>query len=314
MTKITPIVIAGLLFSVIFSTSCTTTVEMPDSPVEIAVHRIEKGAVYTMELESAPFPHPERAEGYSFEGKFYPFSPHYNRSTVVIFVPKGFEPKRKVDLVFYFHGMFSSVERAPVDFNLYNQFTDSRVNAILILPEAAWNAPDAFGGKLEDPGNFKALVGDVMGVLLQKEIVPGGSLGSIIIAGHSGAWRIISKILENRDYAFHVKEVYLFDSLFAGLDTYAKWISKWGKRFIAVYTENGMTQYNTFLLIEKLLWKNLLPGIVADDPEEDKMLDRRRILFLRSPYDHYGVLFGNDQFRRLLESSRLRKTEGQGAS
>ena len=81
------------------------------------------------------------------------------------------------------------------------------------MPEAAKNAADSYGGKMQQTGMFKALVEDVMNELKSEAIVPrNAGPGHIVLAGHSGGFRVIADILKNGQVP--VNEVFLFDALY----------------------------------------------------------------------------------------------------
>jgi len=44
-------------------------------------------------------------------------------------------------------------------------------------------------------------------------------------------------------------------------------------------------------------------AVASDEPLPDGLALASRVLFLRSRYDHYGVVSGADQFGRILRSS-----------
>ena len=50
------------------------------------------------------FPDTGRRLGHVYSGKLYSAKEHYNDSTVLIIAPKNLNAKKKVDLVFWFHG------------------------------------------------------------------------------------------------------------------------------------------------------------------------------------------------------------------
>jgi len=81
--------------------------------------RNDFGRIVSLSLIAAPFPHRARKDGYSHEGEFFPRDGHYDDSKVSVFIPKGFEPSGSVDLVFFFHGWYSSVSEAARDFALF---------------------------------------------------------------------------------------------------------------------------------------------------------------------------------------------------
>src|SRR5512140_453468 len=135
--------------------------------------------------ELAMFPHEKRAKGHTYEGKAYPADVHYSDSTVAIFVPKGFRAGDATNLVFYFHGWRNNVDDTLRQFQVAEQLAASGVNAVLVLPEGPKNAPDSFGGRLEETGVFAGLVADVLGTLKARGLVASTKPGAIVLAGHS---------------------------------------------------------------------------------------------------------------------------------
>ncbi len=282
-----------------------TTIPPSEEPEQVYKEDVPGGEIYYTQLDSAPFPHPKRRDGFTREGVFYPYNPHYSNSAVGIFVPEHFTPGRSIDLVYYFHGNFETIASAPNKFDLYRQFAESGVNALFIMPETAFNAPDNFGGKLEEPGGFERLTKDIIAYINGSGIGSESGLGKIVISGHSGAHRVMAKILDLDEHSRKIKEVILFDALFAEVEAFADWIGLFKNRLALVYTENGRTADNTRKLMELtegILWK---PKVVADEVSTEKRELQCKILIIQSPYDHYGVQFKTDQFRRLLASSRV---------
>lgn len=207
--------------------------------------------------------------------------------------------------MFYFHGNFETIATAPVKFDLYRQFTESGVNALLILPETAFNTPDNFGGKLEEPEGFKRLTEELLAYINGSGICTSGGLGSIVLTGHSGAHRVMAKVLQLGGYPRKIREVILFDALFDEVETFAEWPGLFRSRLAVVYTKNGRTEENTAKLKELRRKRLIRAREVEDVPGTSPGKLQRKILILASPYDHYGVQFKADEFKRLLASSRV---------
>ena len=88
------------------------------------------------------FPEIKRMNGYTYDGQVYDFSNHYRDSSVLIIVPDGFkEINNAADIIFWFHGWHNNIDTALNYYHLASQFVASHKNAILILAEAAKNAP-----------------------------------------------------------------------------------------------------------------------------------------------------------------------------
>src|SRR5690349_8631144 len=158
-----------------------------------------QGQLILKSLASAPFPHPQRAEGHKYKDEFYSAAEHYSDSTVAIFIPKGFRETGKVDFVVHFHGWRNHVDEVLRRYELIPQLVESGRNAVLVIPQGPWDAPDSFGGKLEDQGGFKRFMDEVaetlrhQSTLRKKEF----AIGSIILSGHSGGYHVMASILDH---------------------------------------------------------------------------------------------------------------------
>ena len=129
------------------------------------------GEVIISELSNAPFPHQKRVSGHTYNNKSYSFEEHYNDSTVLIFIPKGYKAETDNDFVIHFHGWYNNADSVLNQFKLIEQFSESGKNAILVVPQGPKNAPDSFGGKLEDENGFLRFMNDVTDLLYEKKIM-----------------------------------------------------------------------------------------------------------------------------------------------
>src|SRR5258708_30590119 len=126
------------------------------------------GELIVTQLNSAPFPHPLRAEGHRYKDQFFSAKEHYSDNTVAIFIPKGFEPADRIDFVVHFHGWKNNVEGVLKRYEIIQQLIESGRNAILVVPQGPRDASDSFGGRLEDADGFKRFMNDITGILRQK--------------------------------------------------------------------------------------------------------------------------------------------------
>src|SRR5260370_12273245 len=113
-------------------------------------HYARQGQLLLVRLPTAPFPHPQRAEGHKYKEQFFSAAEHYTNDTVAIFIPKGFRETGRIDFVVHFHGWQNNVEGVLKRYQLIEQLIASGRNAVLIMPQGPYNASDSFGGKLED--------------------------------------------------------------------------------------------------------------------------------------------------------------------
>ncbi len=268
------------------------------------------GKVFVEQFSSAPFPHPKRANGHTYNGNFYSAENHYSDSSVMIFIPNGFSPEEKTDFVFYLHGWYNNIDSACVQFNLIEQFANSKKNAILIFPEGPKNAPDSFGGKLEDKNGLKNLISDIVGFLKSKHKIKTDKVGKVVLAGHSGAYRAISFCLMHGGLTKNISDVILFDALYSQTDKFIHWITGFNGRFINIYTDDGGTKKETESLMG-FLNKN---KIQFYNDEENKVkkddLMNNRLIFIHSDLTHNEVIAKRNQFYNFINTSKLKKIAG----
>ena len=201
------LILGAALLALVFSVLIGQ--ESPKSPGPRPTSEVfnEFGRIVRLDLDAAPFPDTARQAGYSYEGEFFPRDGHYDDSTVAVFIPKNFKPRGKVDLVFFFHGWYSSISEAAQEFDLFRQFSASGEKALLVMPETARDAPDSFAGKLERENGFQALEAELLDALGAAGIASGLKTGRIILMGHIGAYHVISRILAQKGIAPRVSEV-----------------------------------------------------------------------------------------------------------
>ncbi|MFA4839864.1 MAG: hypothetical protein WC703_10370 [Candidatus Neomarinimicrobiota bacterium] len=269
------------------------------------------GDLIVTQISSAPFPHPARMNGHEYDSKVYPAERHYSDSSVAIFIPKNYRQTDRVDIVVHFHGWFNNIDSVFSTFKLVEQFSASGKNAILIVPQGPKNAPDSFGGKLEDPDGFSIFITDILAVLKQNNKIKTQNLGSIVLSGHSGGYHVISYILMHGGLSDKISEVYLFDALYGQTEKYVYWLTCTDGKLINIYTTDGGTKEDSELLMEDLTgWK--IPYVFRNEPElTAKDLKDNRLIFIYSPNGHNEVQYKNENFNRFLNASRLTDISGR---
>jgi len=264
------------------------------------------GEMFVSQFSSAPFPHPKRINGHVYNNKNYSAQEHYSDSSVAIFIPKGFKPTGKINFVVYFHGWYNNIDSACAQFNLIEQFSESNKNAIFVFPEGPKNSPDSFGGKLQEKDGLKNLIDDVLKFLKEKKKIKSPSIGNIILAGHSGAYRVISFCLMHGGLTRNISDVILFDALYGQTEKYIHWIEKFNGRFINIYTDNGGTKEGTEKLIKFLDVNKISFFQIEEKQLKIEDLTKNRIIFIHSDLTHNDVISKRNQFREFLNTSRLK--------
>jgi hypothetical protein len=273
----------------------------------LAEHFADSGELLVVHFSTAPFPHLQRAEGHKYKDQFFSATEHYTNDTVGIFIPKGFHETGSIDFVVHFHGWNNNVEGVLKRYQLIEQLIASGRNTVLVVPQGPYNASDSFGGKLEDPEGFSRFMSDAMKTLQEKSILKNKelTLGNIILSGHSGGYQVISSIVDHGGLTDHVKEVWLFDALYARTDKFLAWWDKSHGRLIDLYTEHGGTKNETEKLLATLKDRGTLLFSAKDTETSPANLRDNRILFLYTDLAHDDVIQKSKAFEQFLSTSFL---------
>lgn len=247
------------------------------------------------------FPDTGRSNGHLYNKVIYDALTHYNDSSVLIIVPRKFHFKKRPDLIFWFHGWGNHIDSAATRYDLINQFIKSNTAAILVLAETAKDAPDSYGGKLERSGEFNLLVNDILNKLMTEKIIPKPTVaGKVVLAGHSGAYRVMAYILQNGNVP--VNEVILFDALYAETDKYLGWLKADDHhRFIDLYTDHGGTDGESKQMMNLLSNNNMRYNSLEETQLNQEVLQRNKILFIHSTHAHNDIIQSPDNFELFIE-------------
>ena len=285
------------------------------------------GKLLVASFATAPFPHGARTAGFARGGKTFATAEHYSDSTVALFVPNNFRPADQVDFVIHFHGWNNTVAGTLEQFNLVRQFCDSGKNAVLIVPEGPHNAPDSFGGKLEDTNGFKMFMTEAMeklrqsGVFSERGLQPAStsigkatskrpegrapSIGNVILSGHSGGYHVMVSILDHGGLAEKIRETWLFDALYGGTENFVAWQKNESGRLLDIYTDHGGTKAESEKLMASLKTNGVSFFAAEDTNAAPENLRTNKLVFLHTDMIHNDVVAKRGTFEQFLKSSRL---------
>jgi len=269
----------------------------------------DSGELIVTQFASAPFPHFKRAEGHKYKNQVYPAREHYSDNTVAIFIPKGYRETGKIDFVIHFHGWKNTIEGVLEQFKLVEQLVNSGRNAVLVVPQGPRNAPDSFGGKLEEPGGFQRFMNEVEKTLQQMPALKKKqfTIGQIVLSGHSGGYQVISSIVTCGGLTDSVREVWLFDALYAQTDKFLAWADKQHGRLLDIYTEHGGTKAESEQLMAVLQQRGAKFFSGKESEAKVADLEANKLVFIFSDLAHNDVVDKHQTFRDFLETSCLEK-------
>ena len=254
-----------------------------------------KGRWAKIALQNAPFPHADRMEGFrNSRGEFYALDGHYDEGAAVLVIPEDWREKPSgIDLIVHFHGHRNEVLRVLEKFRMPQQLIASKKNAILVLAQGPKNAPDSFGGKMEDPGGFRKFIFEVLQRLKDDGAIANMKINSVIISAHSGGYRPAAFVLDVGDMPELISEVWLFDAFYGQHKKFMSWIEEYDGKLISIYTAHLRDEHEVFTA--ELNEKGIKYG--------RDLSQNARVTFYQTEVCHNCVLDGN--FRLYLELSGL---------
>lgn len=280
-----------------------------DSAAALVAAYAPLGNLIITQFVSAPFPHPARAAGHTYHGTFYSAAEHYSDGTVAMFIPKNFRVTDRVDFVVHFHGWRHTVAGTLPEYKLIDQFAAAGRNAILIVPQGPYNVPDSFGGKLEDTNGFSRFMAEAVDKLRASGALgrTNFSIGKIILSGHSGGYEVMSAIVDHGGLSDKIREVWLFDALYAGTERFVAWQKAQAGRFVDIYTDHGGTEGETGDLMASFRTNGVSFFFSEDTNAVPAALATNKLVFLHTDMVHNDVVSKRGTFQEFLETSCLDK-------
>lgn len=266
--------------TLLFSLSLTLLFAADTTPAS----RWEKndlGETAIFPMKNAPYPHASRAEGFKSKDKVFPRDPHYTDSSVALFIPRGYKPQDRVDLLVYFHGHHNNIRKALDTYKLREQIVASGRNIIFVFPEGPKDVPDSGCGKLEEKDGLKNLVAEVLDTLTAEGKIKSKQVGCVLLSGHSGAYNVLSACVARGGLDENVTEVGLLDASYAQLDPFVDWVvRRKDARFFSIFTDH-LAARNVYLMTHMKKKSIRYELLDAEDAMED-VVARSRVLFLHA--------------------------------
>jgi hypothetical protein len=201
--------------------------------------------------------------------------------------------KDKAGTVLYVHGYYNDVDRAWAEHRLAEQFRDSRLNALFIVPQAP--ASDDESVKWRD---LRELLLSVLKNTKRK--LP---LGPVAALGFSGGFRTIVEWLNDG----RVQQVILLDGLYYNEDQFASWLktqrTRNGNKLVLVASETA-PRADAFVKRFQNVAVHSMPENAFELSRHDRAAD---ILYLRTSVEHMSLVTEGKVIPLLLQLTPLRR-------
>jgi hypothetical protein len=197
----------------------------------------------------------------------------YNDRHVLLSIPKGFDPKKPVLIVLYFHGNLAKLSRDVRDRQqVPRQVAESGLNAVLVAPQLAVDALDSSAGRFWEPGFFARFLDEAAARLAKLYGVESThavfAQAPVVMVAYSGGylpavWSIYAGGAKDR-----VHGMILLDALFAESDKLAAWLVGHPPAFfVSAYTKSARDENDALqklLVDQKVKFQTSLPPRLSE--------------------------------------------------
>ncbi len=239
-------------------------------------------------FENSPFPYrgevPEKNKPFidviegdrlghtSPRGGIYWEDQTYSDRRALLYIPRGFDPRRPALVVVFFHGNEATLTRDVRNRQeVPRQLAESGLNAVLVAPQFAVNALDSSAGRFWEPGVFPQFLNEASERLTQlygDERARGAFYGApVVFVAYSGGYNPVAFILHSGRVDDRVRGIILLDGLFAEMEKFADWLARRPPAFFVsafgkvARDENAVLQR---MLTERgVRFQTTLPGSLA---------------------------------------------------
>jgi hypothetical protein len=176
-------------------------------------------------------------------GEVFWEQPTYSSRDVLLAVPHNFDARETATMVVYLHGNRARLERDVVQRQqLVRQVCAADINAVLVAPQLALDAPDSSAGRFAQRGVFRRFLdeaADGLGTLGQVDAAVFRRARVILIA-YSGGYCPAAAALRLGGVRSRVRGVVLLDALYDHAALFAAWFEQHHRHafLVSAYTHS----------------------------------------------------------------------------
>ena len=168
----------------------------------------------------------------------------YSDRSVLLAAPESFNPARPGFIIVFFHGNNATLARDVIARQqIVRQLAKSGLNAVLVAPQLAVDAPDSSAGRFWTPGGFAAFLSEAqtkLGALYPNARGDFHRMPVVIVA-YSGGYLPAAYSLRVGGEGSRVRGVVLLDALYGERDKFVSWAEGPGRNafFLSAYSTSS---------------------------------------------------------------------------
>jgi hypothetical protein len=213
----------------------------------------------------------------------------YHDRRVLLYLPRGFDIRKKALIVIFFHGNNATLERDVLDRQqVAAQLAAAGINAVLVAPQFAVDAPDSSAGRFWQRGHFSRFLDEAGQKLAAQyhnvQLADAFQRVKVVLIAYSGGYLPAAWALAVGRANARLQGVVLLDALYGDEEKFANWIKRYHHSafFISAYTDSMRDEneafreqiekmhlhYQTFMP-ERLLPSNIVFVNASDSNHDD---------------------------------------------
>lgn len=195
----------------------------------------------------------------------------YSDRRSIVYFPAGFDLAKPAAIVVFFHGNGATLERDIVARQqVPRQLAESGLNAVLLAPQFATDAPDSSSGNFWTPGFFARYLDEASAKMAETYGDPSARSAfakmPVVLLAYSGGYNPAAYAAAVGGAEDRIRGIILIDALYAEEDKFAGWIARNRAHafFFSAYTKSAAASNAT---LKKLL-SNAGIGFTRRAPRE----------------------------------------------
>jgi hypothetical protein len=155
----------------------------------------------------------------------------YSDRRALLYIPRGFDPRRPALMVVFFHGNEATLTRDVRNRQAVpRQLAESGLNAVLVAPQFAVNALDSSAGRFWEPGVFPEFLKEATERLTElygdQRARAAFFDAPVVIVAYSGGYHPAAFILQAGRVDDRLRGLILLDALFGDVEKFADWLAR----------------------------------------------------------------------------------------
>jgi hypothetical protein len=174
---------------------------------------------------------------------------------VAVQIPPGYVPTEKAEITLFLHGHnygpTSTLDQILKRFSILEHVASTGRNRIAVFPHSL-NKCDEFKTQLAPTKKLKPFIESIARWMVEKQLSKTAEIGSIALAGQSGAYAPLAIIVDQDLYRDHIRELYLLDAMYGNAASFARFALNPKNRFWSNYLPSSSTRQQNELVMKTL--------------------------------------------------------------